>query len=263
MYYGLSVPNVGRPDDFSALAIEAEGSGWDGFFVWDHLHFDRAKHLDILDPAVLLALVGLSTRSVRLGPMVLPLARRRPWKAAKEIVTLDHLTNGRVIVGVGLGVPAGEEFGAFGEPAEDRQRAEILDEALEVFASVCSGKPFIHHGTHFQVDAHLLPATLQVPRPPVWIASMGLNRGPVARAAKWDGIFGVRRDTSGLSPREAETLRDVIGRGADFTIATLWRSDARPSDLASAGVNWLIIQPQATPDWISAFRPIVRAGPPT
>src|SRR2546429_471581 len=119
------------------LGIGAERAGLDGYFLWDHLvHSDSGEGPPIVDPWQVLAVVAASTSRIKLGTMITPVARRRPWKLAKEVTTLDLLSSGRVILGVGLGAPAHAEFGLFGEPAEARVRAELLDEGLEILAGL-------------------------------------------------------------------------------------------------------------------------------
>src|SRR5919106_1748266 len=121
MRFALSMPNAGDPAALVELAAAADRAGWDGFFLWDHIHA-----LPATDPWVVLGAIAVRTRTVRLGTLVTPPARRRPWKLAKEVCTLDHLSGGRAILGVGLGLPADAEFGAFGEPAEARAHAAML-----------------------------------------------------------------------------------------------------------------------------------------
>jgi alkanesulfonate monooxygenase SsuD/methylene tetrahydromethanopterin reductase-like flavin-dependent oxidoreductase (luciferase family) len=126
MRYAVNVPNFEDYSDVrtvAALATDAEAAGWDGFFVWDHLAFVKALKLRIADPWVLLTGVALATERLRLGPMVTPLARRRPWKLARETVTLDRLSGGRLVLGVGLGEPPEDEYGSFGEPTDPVVRA--------------------------------------------------------------------------------------------------------------------------------------------
>jgi len=111
MRFGISVPNAGEATQLVDLAVTAERSGWDGFFLWNHLQLDAVSRPPMHDPWVLLGAIAARTSRVRLGTMITPIPRRRPWKLAKEITTLDHLSAGRVIVGVGLGVPADAEYG--------------------------------------------------------------------------------------------------------------------------------------------------------
>jgi alkanesulfonate monooxygenase SsuD/methylene tetrahydromethanopterin reductase-like flavin-dependent oxidoreductase (luciferase family) len=143
MKYGLYLPNFGAQHSargLADLAREAEQAGWDGFFLWDHVIAGAEAGIPMVDPWVTLAAVAMNTQRIRIGTTVTPLARRRPWKLARETVTLDHLSGGRLILSVGLGV--GEEFGPFGEPCSDRDRAVRLDEGLEVLAGLWSGEPF-------------------------------------------------------------------------------------------------------------------------
>ena len=132
MHHGISAPNAASPSELVALAVDAERSGCDGFFLWDHLQFIKAAGIALADPIV------------TLGAIVTPVPRRRPWKLAKEITTLDHLSGGRVVFGIGLGWPPDDEFACFGEPASDRDRAERLDEGMAIISGLCSGEPFSH-----------------------------------------------------------------------------------------------------------------------
>lgn len=128
MRYGLSLPPFGDLADARALADlahKAEDVGWDGFFIWDHMIFDPSFH-PILDPWIGLSAVAMRTTRIRLGTMVTPVARRRPWKLARETVSLDHLSNGRLILGVGLGDPVQWDFGFFGEETDAVERAKRL-----------------------------------------------------------------------------------------------------------------------------------------
>jgi alkanesulfonate monooxygenase SsuD/methylene tetrahydromethanopterin reductase-like flavin-dependent oxidoreductase (luciferase family) len=154
MRYAVNVPNFedyGDARTVAGLAADAEAAGWDGFFVWDHLAFVKAWRLRIADPWVLLTAVALATERLRLGPMVTPLPRRRPWKLARETVTLDRLSGGRLVLGVGLGEPPEDEFGSFGEPADPVVRAAMLDEGLEVLTRLWSGETVSFSGRHYRV----------------------------------------------------------------------------------------------------------------
>ena len=124
----VSIPNVGDPRELIRLARDVEDAGWDGFFLWDHLQVYAAAQFEVADPWIVLAGVAQATHRVRLGPMVTTPSRRRPWQLAKQIVTLDHLSGGRVVVGVGLGFPVEDEFAAFGEATDLRERAARTDD---------------------------------------------------------------------------------------------------------------------------------------
>src|SRR6476659_4081610 len=129
MRFGLVVQmteSLGYPQPLAQLAREAEAAGWDGFFLWDIFGGDAQHPTPVVDPWIMLAAIAATTERIRFGPMVTPVPRRRPWKLAREAVTLDHLSGGRLILGVGVGVPP-EEFQRFGEPADPRVRAAMLD----------------------------------------------------------------------------------------------------------------------------------------
>jgi alkanesulfonate monooxygenase SsuD/methylene tetrahydromethanopterin reductase-like flavin-dependent oxidoreductase (luciferase family) len=213
MKYGISIPNFGYYFDArrtAELAHKAEEAGWDGFFVWDHLHWPMHP-APVADPWVLLTAIALRTERIRLGTMVTPLSRRRPWKLARETLTLDHLSNGRLILGVGLGYFEEEEFAIFGEATQPRKRAEMLDEALQVLDGLWSGEPFHFDGEHYHLnEIQYHPAALQQPRIPVWVAGMWPNKAPARRAARWDGFFPIPKEDRPLSPDEVHEILTIV-----------------------------------------------------
>lgn len=150
MKYAVSIPNMTEPSDLVALGVTAESSGWDGVFFWDHTYGSPAAPMPTVDTWTVLAALATATTRVQIGAMVTPLARRRPHKVARESVTVDRLSGGRLVLGVGLGSPD-EEFTAFGEDADPRTRANRLDEALDVVVGLWSGEPFDHEGAHYTV----------------------------------------------------------------------------------------------------------------
>src|SRR3990172_5166253 len=154
MHYGIYTPNYGAEMSARALAElarEAEEAGWEGFFIWDHIQVSKSLRAPVLDPWVTLAAIAVNTKRIRLGAAITPVARRRPWKLARETVTLDHLSNGRLIFGVGLGYQSGE-FEDFGEEGDPKILAEKLDEGLDILAGLWSGEPFSYRGKHYQVN---------------------------------------------------------------------------------------------------------------
>ncbi|KAB8141652.1 LLM class flavin-dependent oxidoreductase [Chloroflexia bacterium SDU3-3] len=189
MRYGIYLPNFGPYGDACALAelaCEAEQAGWDGFFLWDHI---AGWDLPMADPWVALAAVAMRTSRIRIGTTVTPLPRRRPWKLAREATTLDHLSGGRLTLGVGIGGGA-DEWENLGEQPSLRERGAMLDEALEVLRGLWSGEPFSFDGRFYHVrDAHFLPRPLQQPGIPVWVGGFWPNKAPFRRAARWDGVF--------------------------------------------------------------------------
>ena len=198
MFYGLYTPNFGAqttPRLLAELAAEAEQAGWDGFFLWDHMLYSLNQKLPLFDPWVALAGMAMTTEHLRLGTTVTPLARRRPWKLARETVTLDHLSSGRLTLTVGVGDPDQADFGTFGEPTDPKIRAAMLDEGLEILNGLWSGKPFSFSGTHYQVKkCTFLPPPLQQPRIPLWVGGFWPHPRPFRRAARWDGAFPLNLD---------------------------------------------------------------------
>jgi alkanesulfonate monooxygenase SsuD/methylene tetrahydromethanopterin reductase-like flavin-dependent oxidoreductase (luciferase family) len=160
--HAVHVPNLrqyGDPAVLVGLAVDAEAAGWDGFFVWDHILHRRAEPEPVVDPWIVLAACAVRTQRIKLGTLLTPVARRRPWKLAREVATLDQLSGGRAVLGAGLGAPRHDEFEAFGEEADDRRRAARLDEGLEVLAGLLSGEPFSHRGEFHSLDEmRFLPA---------------------------------------------------------------------------------------------------------
>ncbi len=196
MKFGIYLPNFGPYGDarvLADLARDAEDSGWDGFFIWDHIAGFR---LPMVDPWVALAAVAVSTKSIRIGTTVTPLPRRRPWKLARETVSIDHLSGGRLTLGVGIG--GGEsEWAHLGEQPDLKTRGAMLDEALSVLVGLWSGEPFSFAGQYYQIEnAHFLPKPLQQPRIPIWVGGNWPNKAPFRRAAKWDGAFPLFADAT-------------------------------------------------------------------
>jgi alkanesulfonate monooxygenase SsuD/methylene tetrahydromethanopterin reductase-like flavin-dependent oxidoreductase (luciferase family) len=137
MKFGIYVPNYGDYSDVDRLvqlARQTEEFGWDGFFIWDTLVMDKSAAPPLVDAWIALAAIAVSTSRLVIGPLITPVARRRPWKLARECLSLDHLSKGRAILGVGLGAPADVEFEALGEDPDDKVRANKLDEGLDVIS---------------------------------------------------------------------------------------------------------------------------------
>jgi alkanesulfonate monooxygenase SsuD/methylene tetrahydromethanopterin reductase-like flavin-dependent oxidoreductase (luciferase family) len=282
MRYAVNVPNFEDYSDVrtvAGLAADAEAAGWDGFFVWDHLAFVKAWKLRVADPWMLLTGVALATERLRLGPMVTPVPRRRPWKLARETVTLDRLSGGRLILGVGLGEPPEDEYGSFGEPTDPVVRAAMLDEGLEVLTRLWSGETVSFEGRHYRVDeVAFQPTPVQQPRIPIWVAGAWPRRGPLRRAARFDGSCPLKVDAGGelvvLEPGDVRELRAVVDRHREDPAAPfdVMLGGATPEDpaaaramlepLAEAGVTWWqeSVDPRQTD--LEAFRRRVRQGPP-
>jgi alkanesulfonate monooxygenase SsuD/methylene tetrahydromethanopterin reductase-like flavin-dependent oxidoreductase (luciferase family) len=210
------------------LAVAAEDSGWDGFFIWDHLLW-REPHGHVADPTVVISAAAARTERIRIGVMVSALARRRPAKVARETVTLDHLTGGRLVFGAGLGsLPA--EFSAFGESADPRQRAARLDESLWLLDMLWRGQRVMFHGDYLAADGvTMLPRPVQEPRIPVWCAGRWPHQAPFRRAAQWDGVMPTHTGYGLGETMPPADLRAVV----QYTLAH--RAAAGPFDVALEG----------------------------
>lgn len=260
MKFGVCLPNIGDPAGIVERAVAAERSGWHGFFLWDHLNAMPGMH----DPWVLLGAIAARTNHIRLGTLVTPVPRRRPWKLAKEVVTLDHLSGGRAVLGVGLGLPAEAEFAAFGEPAGIAERAAMLDEALPLLDSFLRGKRVDHDGVHYRVHAALSPAAIQRPRPPIWVAATLPNEGPIARARRWDGIFPLTADAAGSpTPDELSRLVEHLDPPSGFDVLGVLSARNQADELADAGATWAVDGPRSPDEPAAALRGRIDAGPPS
>jgi alkanesulfonate monooxygenase SsuD/methylene tetrahydromethanopterin reductase-like flavin-dependent oxidoreductase (luciferase family) len=259
--FGLHVPNFGPfadPQVIGELAGAAEARGWAGFFLWDHVARSEGT-FPMCDPWIALAIAAMSTERLRIGPLVTPLARRRPWNVAREVATLDHLSSGRVVLGVGLGVSSGPEFHDFSEQSDPRVRGDLLDEGLEIIRGAWTGEPIRHRGVHHRVDdVAFLPAPVQR-SVPIWGATERVTGRPVRRAATLDGVFPF-----GLAPEQAADLLGEIARhrpgGLDgFDLVAAGEEDW--GAWRDAGATWwLRVLPWSGS--LSTARAIVDAGPP-
>ena len=282
MHYGLNLPNgglTGEPHTAAELAALAEAAGWDGVFLEDYIVWQGHQDVPTYDPWILLAAMASRTKRVRLGITVTPLSRRRPWKVAKEAVTLDHLSNGRMILGAGLGdTKLDLSLTQFGEVIDARQRSEMLDEALDIIDRAWRGQAFSYLGRHYQVkEMTLLPPPLQTPRIPIWIGGGFPLKGPTQRALRWDGSCLYLETHGGpwqdWTPEDVRTLRTMADRqrskDAPFDIVLGgrhrgedWEQErALIASLAAAGATWWIeyLPPQL--GGIDIIREAITRGP--
>lgn len=247
------------------LAAEAEELGWSGFFVWDRLSWPAPVER-VADPWISLAAAATATESLRLGPMVTPLARRRPAKLARETASLDRLSGGRLTLGVGLGSDAyGAEFARTGEQVDERVRAEVLDEALAVLTAAWSGRPVRHRGPHHLIDdLAFRPTPVQRPRIPVWVAGRAGRRGPLRRAARFDGYFP---DEVRHPDQLAEIVETIRGLRADpaapYDVAVAIPPGSDPAPYVAAGATWCLtdLEPEAVT--LDHVRGVLADGPAT
>lgn len=248
---------LAEPWAATRLAVEAEALGWDGFFVWDHIAY-RSPVVALADPWLMLAVIASTTTAIRLGPMVTPLPRRRPAKVARETATLDRLSRGRLTLGVGIGGDGSGELSSTGEQEDERVRGEMLDESLEVLAKAWSGQPMQHRGKHYRVDGpSFQPTPRQQPGPPIWVAARYGNRAPLARAARFDGVFPIGID----EPAQLAEVVETVGRGAGFDVAIGVDPGQDPRPYAQVGATWALTALPITTTEDTALG-VVRAGPP-
>ncbi len=271
MKYAIYLPTFtpfGSPQIIAGLAQDAEQAGWDGMYVWDDV---AGTEQDLADPWISLAAAAVATQRIRLGALITPLARRRPWKFARETASLDHLSGGRMVVGVGAG-GGQEQFGDLGDEPNQRRRGEMLDEGLQVVTGLWSGEPFEFNGSYYHLKrATFHPRPLQQPRIPIWVAGVWPNRRPLARMARWDGMFPLFWEISDPVEQQAN-LRQVVesvlalrnsggglaqSQGFDLVVTGETPSD-RPAlaeehiaGFAAAGATW----------WLESLAPGRGGGP--
>ena len=278
--YGVFLPpfaEFAEPKRLVALARSAEQAGWDGLYLWDHML--TIPGMAVADPFVMTAAIAQATEGIRLGMLVTPLARRRPWVLARQTATLDRLSEGRLVVGVGLGLDQRKEFSSFsGEIVDPVERASVLDDSLEILRRLWSGVPVEFEGGRMWVNSTaFLPIPVQQPLP-VWVACRWPNRRPLARAARNQGCFPLfdsgGGDIPGLpEPEQVAAVRSKLldeGGATDIDIVLRGVSGGAPTHelssrfaaLEEAGMTW----------WLESFgrgeppaaevEAVVAAGPP-
>ena len=276
MRYAIDVAPLGELADPRAivrLAVAAETAGWDGLSTWDILGV--SMDVEAADPFVVLAAVAAATERLRLITSVIVLPRRRPQLVAQAAGTLDRLSGGRLVLGIGAGADPGD-FVAFGEPF-DQARIGRLDEAAEIIDQLLRGETVSHEGAAFTMTrASVGPRPVQRPRPPIWVG--GMKAGALRRAARWDGWIAVAVSDDGstmeLSPASFAAMVEPLRRGraalgrADEPMEVALFAFSGPADVdlvaryEDAGATW----------WLESLSPLrgsfeqllgrVRAGPP-
>ena len=277
MKFGV-VTSFGGIHDYIEMARQAEAHGWDGIFAWDDICIGSRE---VFDPWVTLGAMATVTERITLGAMVFSLARRRPWKVARETLTLDNLSNGRLVIPVGFG---GEWDGGYSRVNTDdparKLRAQKLDECLAILEKAWTGEPFDFHGTHYQAtNLEFRPCPIQQPRIPVWTVGAWPHQKSLARSARWDGIIAVDM-SPGATPGgdlSAETIAEIKGwmeahRTASnpFEIVVEGVTDGADVDgtrdrllpLAQAGATWWIESRWDEQETAASLLKRIREGPP-
>jgi len=227
MQYGFIIPS-GTVEEILAMAVAAEAAGWDGVFYWDGIAIPNTPGFD---PWALLAAIAVKTERVRIGALITPISRRRPWKLARETMTVDRLSRGRLIVPVGLGALDDAGFAGVGEATDRRTRAELLDEGLAILTGLWSGQPFHFDGQHYHVaEMTFQPTPVQQPRIPIWVVGAWPRERSMARALRYDGLLPNKLNADGtqgtVTPADIRAMADY---------AAAHRTDATPFDIISEG----------------------------
>lgn len=276
---GLFVPPMAGFSEarrLAGLAHNAEEAGWDGLFLWDHIL--AWPGLPVADTWISLAAMAASTQRITIGPLVTPLARRRPWVLARQIATLDRLSNGRLVVGIGLGDDGWREFSAFGDTADPVGRGAELDESLDLVRALLKGEAVSHEGPRYRVEAPaFLPTPLQAPVP-FWGACRWPHKRPVARAAGLEGIFPIFDTPIPPPAPTTEEITAVLGtldsmpghRGDGFEVVVrfpfgLEEPGSLPTTIATlgdAGATWILDSFGPDEPGTEDVEATARAGPP-
>ena len=268
MKFGIIV-TTGEPRQAADLAAGAEAAGWDGVFYWDGIAIGGA---DMYDPWVVMAAMAMRTERVTLGAIVTPPSRRRPWKLARETMTLDRLSNGRLVLPVGLGALDDAAFGNVGEPTATKTRAELLDESLEILQGLWSGEPFAYAGKHYRFGPMTFrPTPVQRPRIPIWVVGAWPSDKSMRRTLRYDGVLAQVADAPGIRAIADYVAREspAVAAGRSFDIVAqgttppdVERAAAIVRPFAAAGATWWI-----DGDWaaasVDALRARIEAGPPS
>jgi hypothetical protein len=258
MKFGFVLPH-GDARTAADFARQAELAGWDGFFVWEPVWG--------IDAWVALTAAAMQTERIRLGTLLSPVSRMRPWKLASESATLDNLSNGRVIISVGLGA-LDTGFKAFGEVTERKIRAELLDEGLEILTGLWQGMPLNYQGKHYHIDVNKKtmhtpppPAPIQQPRIPIWVVGAWPRRKSMQRVLRYDGLLPsvIGEDgkvrMSPATPDEILQMKDFIqGNRTRTTPFDIVVEGETPRDEPAKAVN--IVGPYADAGatwWIEAL----------
>ncbi len=296
MKFGLDLPNMGAcadPRVLADLALLAEQSGWEGVFVWDSVYTQAGdpRNQALCDPWIAMSAMACATRRIRIGPMITPISRRRPWKLARETASLDQLSKGRLTLPVGLGALEDGAFSKVGEELDRVRRAERLDEGLAILDGLWSGEPFEFQGKHFHLEEMtFLPQPVQQPRIPIWVVGAWPRPKSVRRAIRWDGILPIKMRpegesladegyalAGGMTPGDLREMtvwiKDHRATSDPFDIVLEGRIPARPGDAVSllgpyaeAGATWWLDSTWELayqfPGELEPIRDRIRQGPP-
>jgi len=226
MKFGVTA-SCGSAAQSIEMAVAAEEAAWDGFFAWDGI---SVGPMDTFDPWTILGAAAVRTSRITLGAMVFSLPRRKPWEVARQALTVDHLSGGRLVMPVGLGAP---DDGAYsrvsGEHVDVRERAALLDDSLAILDLAWTGEPFSYEGTFHQVTDLVFQPRPVRGRIPVWVVGSWPAPRSMRRAASYDGVLPIRRGDPfrALTPDELREVNASVARQ---------RGPDRPFELVVEGV---------------------------
>lgn len=282
MRYGINIPNFGWFGDIDTLveyATMAEDAGWDAFVLWDHMLVFKQEDmvLPFADPWVALTAIACNTTKIRIGTGITPLPRRRPWKVAREAVSVDHVSKGRFILGVGIGAPPDVEFDYFGEESNPTIRSQKLDEGLEIIKGLWSGEPFSYQGSHYQLkEMTFLPKPYQNGGIPLWIGGGYPAKAPFRRAAHYDAVYPVHSKwPEPLVPDHlkqiVEIVREERGNLKDYDVVVCGETSGSGTEedcekvesWRNAGATWWMEDIHGLRAEVKELRERIAAGPPT
>jgi alkanesulfonate monooxygenase SsuD/methylene tetrahydromethanopterin reductase-like flavin-dependent oxidoreductase (luciferase family) len=280
LHYGLYLPNFGKVSHakiYAKLALIAERAGWDGFFLWDHL-IQWNQRIPITDPFIALAAIAAKTSHIRIGTTVTPLPRLQPWIIARQVASLDQLSDGRMTLGVGLGEEESTDYERFGMSCEKKVLAGKLDEALDIITGLWKGKAFTYDGQYYQIlkETTFLPTPKQKPRVPVWVGGFWPNKGPFRRAARWDGVIPLKLRGQPVRPAPQD-LRDILefiakhrANKGHFDATIIGWGTGRNRDqnvkkigpYVKSGLTWWLESLYSDRDSVEKMRKRILMGPP-
>jgi hypothetical protein len=278
--YGFIIPG-GEANEIVTMAREAEEAGWDGVFIPDCISIETPEYLATpwFDPWALLSAMAVQTNRIKLGTMLTAVPRRRPWKLARETVTIDHLSGGRLILPVGIGALDDVGFGKVGEPTDRKTRSELLDEGLDILTGLWSGKPFSYNGKHYTLDEMtFLPPPMQQPRIPIWVVGAWPREKSMARVLRYDGLLPAKLDANGsfadVTPGDLRAMKAYIEerRTATTPFDIIYEGRIPGDELAQAaeiirpyaeaGATWWMEAMWEAPNTPSDVRKRIQQGPP-
>jgi alkanesulfonate monooxygenase SsuD/methylene tetrahydromethanopterin reductase-like flavin-dependent oxidoreductase (luciferase family) len=269
--YGFIITR-GDPRTVAELAREVEEAGWDGAFYWDGIYVGEGW--EIYDPWVVMAAMSMRTERVRIGAMLTPPARRRPCQLARETMTLDHLSGGRLVLPVGLGALDDGGFSKVGEPTDRKVRAQLLDKSLKILTGLWSGEPFSYEGEHYRFEEMtFIPPPVQSPRIPIWVVGAWPSKKSMNRALRYDGMLAYT--TRGeVTPDDIRAIKaHVEANRPEAAFDIVWEGETPGDDpdraaqvvrpFAEAGITWWIESMWSPPNEPDDLRARIRQGPPS